>query len=312
VTRSVWITGARGFIGRHLARHLSATGARVAGVGHGHWPDGEAAAAGVSEWINGEVGPASLELLLQHGGIPDAVLHLAGGSAVGPSFANPLEDYERTATTTASLLDWVRRRAPQAHVVAVSSAAVYGAGHDGPIDEHASSAPFSPYGYHKAIMEMLCRSYVQNFGLRVSIARVFSAYGEGLRKQLLWDLCCRLEAAPLELVLDGTGEERRDWLHVDDVVRALDAIARSPAHAECQVVNVGTGAGHSVEQVARQLLAAWGTDCTLAFSGRVRAGDPRSLVAAPERLRALGFAPAISLEQGMTRYVGWFRAPGGR
>jgi UDP-glucose 4-epimerase len=273
----------------------------------------EAAAAGVSEWLNGEVGPASLELLLQ-GGAPDTVFHLAGGSAVGPSFQNPLEDYERTVTTTANLLDWVRRRAPQAHVVAVSSAAIYGAGHDAPIDERTPYAPFSPYGYHKAVMEMLCRSCAQNFGLRTSIARVFSAYGEGLRKQLLWDLCSRLVAAPRELVLDGTGDERRDWLHVGDVARALDAVSQAPAppQAECNVFNVGAGVGHSVDQVARQLITAWGSDCTLRFSGRVRAGDPRALVAEPARLMALGFAPATSLEQGLAAYVRWFRTPDGR
>ena len=97
MTARAWITGARGFIGRSLARHLADAGAEVAGVGHGHWPD--AVAAGVGCWVNADIHAASLDLLLARTGPPDVVYHLAGGSAVGPSFANPLEDFERTVHT---------------------------------------------------------------------------------------------------------------------------------------------------------------------------------------------------------------------
>ncbi len=224
---SAWITGARGFIGRSLARHLAAEGVEVAGVGHGHWPD--ASTAGVTHWVNADIHAASLDLLQSRAGAPDAIYHLAGGSAVGPSFANPLEDFERTVHTTARLLEWVRCHAPATPVVAVSSAAVYGAGHQGPIAETVPVTPYSPYGHHKAVMESLFRSYGANFGLRAAVVRVFSAYGEGLRKQLPWDLCGKLAAGGRELVLDGTGEERRDWIHVDDVVRTLTDAARVSA-----------------------------------------------------------------------------------
>jgi UDP-glucose 4-epimerase len=312
MTKVVWVTGAHGFLGRHLSAHMAGLGSVVYGVGHGHWPPANALASGVSYWINGEVGPASLDLLLRQSGPPGIVFHLAGGSAVGASLANPYEDFERTVSTTARVLDWVRLRVPEAVVVAASSAAVYGAGHDGAIDEGASCAPYSPYGYHKAAMEMLCRSYAQNFGLRIRIARVFSAYGENLRKQLLWDLCCKLSVDDRTLVLDGTGDERRDWLHAQDIAGAMACIARSADGDVARFVNVGSGSGTPVSAVAQMVARAWGTQTTPTFTGRSRPGDPVSLVAAVSRLTALGFSPGIPLHDGIVRYVAWYRRQGGR
>lgn len=313
MTQRAWITGAHGFIGRTLARALADAGAEVAGVGHGHWPAPEALAAGIAHWVNSDIHAASLDLLLARTGPPDVVYHLAGGSAVGPSFANPLEDFERTVHTTARLLDWVRCHRASTPLVAVSSAAVYGAGHAGAIAETVPVTPYSPYGHHKAVMEALCRSYGASFGVRVAVVRVFSAYGEGLRKQLLWDLCCRLAAGERNLMLDGTGTERRDWIHVGDVVRALALAAQTLPAAGCPVVNCGTGRSQTVADLARMVLEAWGGEpCTLAFSGRARPGDPQSLVADTTQLRQLGGREPLPLRQGIDAYVRWFRARASR
>jgi len=307
-----WITGARGFLGRTLAQHLAAEGTGVAGVGHGHWAAAEASRCGVACWVNGEISPSSLDLLLKESGQPNVIYHLAGGSAVGPSFANPLEDFERTVLATARLFDWIRRRSANAPVVAVSSAAVYGAGHTEPLREDAPARPYSPYGYHKAIMEALCRSYGQNFGMRSAIVRVFSAYGPGLRKQILWDLCSRLSSTREGLVLDGTGLERRDWIHSRDVARLLVMAAQTLPSAEAPVVNGATGIGHSVAEFAARVLEAWGAGRVVTFSGRSRPGDPINLVADVTRLHTFGFVPHVELAPGIRAYVDWFRQSAGR
>jgi UDP-glucose 4-epimerase len=312
VTSIAWITGAQGFLGTNLAGHLASNGTRVAGIGHGHWASTDAAAAGVAHWVNADIHTASLDLLMADAGRPDVIYHLAGGSAVGPSFANPLEDFERTVHTTVRLLDWVRLNCPEVAIVAVSSAAVYGAGHEGAIAETASGRPYSPYGYHKSIMETLCRSYGQNFGLRAAIVRVFSAYGSGLRKQILWDLCTRLRGTQGELQLDGTGHERRDWIHASDVARLLQMVADRLPSTDVPVVNGATGEGHSVTEFVALVLDAWGGGRTVSFSGRSRPGDPVNLVADATRLHAVGFAPAIRLEQGIQAYVEWFRRATGQ
>jgi UDP-glucose 4-epimerase len=305
----ILITGARGFIGQHLSRQLASAGHRVCGLGHGIWPASEAASCGMSRWVNGDVTPGNLRLLQQVEGTPEVVFHLAGGSSVGVAIANPREDFFRTVATTAELLEWIRLDAPQTRLMAVSSAAVYGAGHHGSIAEESSLNPFSPYGHHKRLMEELCRSYSASYGIQVVIARLFSVFGIGLRKQLLWDLCGRFMAAEDPLTLGGTGDEMRDWTDVRDVVRALNRLAWN-APNDLQVVNVGTGKATSVRTIVRLISESWGSEGRpvprVRFSGLSRPGDPFSLVAEPSRLQAHGFDWQVALADGLGDYVRWF------
>jgi UDP-glucose 4-epimerase len=306
----VLITGAHGFIGKYLARWLSRQGHEVLGIGHGVWPATEATAWGVSHWLNGDIQSGNLRLLQQAGGTPDVVYHLAGGSSVGLAIANPREDFFRTVATTAELLEWLRVDAPDARLVAVSSAAVYGANHNGPIAENAALTPYSPYGHHKRIMEELCRSYAASYGLQVTIARLFSVYGAELKKQLLWDLCTRIATGRRPIVLGGSGYELRDWTDVRDVVRALDLLA-TKACSGVAVVNVGTGVGSTVQKIASTVAKCWAlADAVdvLQFSGQSRPGDPFSLVANANVLNELGFMWEMPVDSGLAAYVRWFRS----
>lgn len=303
---SVWITGARGFIGRHVARAFAGTGHSVIGLGHGSWTEAEHRACGVAEWRNGEVSHANLDALAADVGLPEVVVHLAGGSAVGPSYAQPAEDFRRSVLAAGELAEWLRLRAPAARLVMASSAAVYGSGHAGPVAETAVCAPFSPYGFHKRMAELVLESYARNFGLRVAVVRLFSVYGPGLRKQLLWDACGRLAAGATTLQLGGTGDELRDWLHVEDAARLIQ-LAADHAAAEPWWVNGGTGVATPVREVAACLAHAMGHAVPLSFSGQSRSGDPARLVADTARLRSLGFAPRWQWPDGVAAYAAWYR-----
>ena len=122
--RYLWITGARGFIGQHLARHCARLGYQVCGIGHGVWAPIEAERSGVTEWINGDVTGSNLQALRSRSGLPVAVFHLAGGSSVAAAIAQPREDFSRTVSSTVALLEWVRQESPATRVVAVSSAEI--------------------------------------------------------------------------------------------------------------------------------------------------------------------------------------------
>ena len=303
---TVWVTGANGFIGRYLARELADAGYAVHGIGHGALENLEKQRVGLQTWLNGEVDAANLNALAAGHGLPSKVFHLAGGSSVGLSIAQPFEDFSRTVASTARLLDWLRGSAPECRVIVASSAAVYGADHGGPISEDAVLTPMSPYGQHKLMMEQLCKSYAVSFGLRSTVARLFSVYGPHLRKQLLWDICYRLQQGDRTLVLGGTGDEIRDWTDVRDVVRLLTKIGE-PQQETFRVINGGSGRGTRVADIASMLVKNWGSQIAVRYSGVVRAGDPFSLLADDAGLRDLPFDWRIPIDRGLVDYVGWFK-----
>jgi UDP-glucose 4-epimerase len=304
----IFITGANGFIGRHLVKKLAISGHEIFGIGHGPWAEADALKMGMKHWINGEIDATNLNQLKRLADVPDYVIHLAGGSSVGVALSNPGEDFFRTVATSSKLLNWIRDEAHQTQLLAVSSAAVYGAAHEGLINEEEMLKPFSPYGVHKRLMEELCRSYAENYGLRIVIARLFSVYGEGLKKQLLWDSCVRLANHLPSLDLGGTGLECRDWTHVSDVVRAIEILLPN-AESNMPIFNVGTGEGVVVSEIADRLVHGYMPEVGLPinFSGQSRPGDPFSLVADSSRLSKLGFVCNIHWKNGIDNYVIWFK-----
>ena len=310
---SILVTGARGFIGKHLSKQLAIQGHHVSGLGHGIWPHKEASRWGIRDWINGDVRCDNLRTL-QSRHEPQLVFHLAGGSTVGAAIANPREDFFRTVTSTLELLEWIRLDAPSVRLIAISSAAVYGSNFRGLIPEKIIGIPYSPYGHHKSMMESLCRSYADTYSLDLRIARLFSVYGPELKKQLLWDICTQLAAKEPVLKLSGTGHELRDWTHVNDVVRGLTQIAFDANPPLCaQAINLGTGFGTSVQEIVQIAMDAWHeksgnvNKTVVNFSGHRRPGDPFSLIADPARLSRMDFKCDVPLSEGVRSYIDWFQ-----
>ncbi|MES2390243.1 MAG: NAD-dependent epimerase/dehydratase family protein [Acidobacteriota bacterium] len=296
----VVVTGAHGFLGRHVARAVAQRGARVIGLGHGEWSREEWEAWGLSEWHCRDV---SLAALRQRAGKPDVIFDCAGSGSVLFSIENPLADFERTVVSTAHVLEFVRKCAPLCRVVYPSSASVYGRALTVPISEDAVAAPISQYGTHKLMAEQMVGSYAHQFGIRTAIVRLFSVYGCGLRKQLLWDACEKFAAR--DAVFMGCGDEVRDWLHVEDAVQLM-LLAAERASSDCVIVNGGSGAGVSVREVLQELSAALGSGGALEFSGAERAGDPSRYVAAIERSAEWGWSPQRDWRSGVAEYARWW------
>jgi UDP-glucose 4-epimerase len=301
-----WVTGAKGFIGRYLCLHLSQQGYTVLGLGHGAWPLEIAAQSGLSFWVNGEIENSNLAQILHHSGAPDIIYHLAGGSSVGLSMQFPNEDFRRTVVSTSTLLEWIRLHTPRSKLLLVSSAAVYGNSQTTPILEDSLYTPYSPYGFHKRSAELICESYSQTFGIQSAIVRLFSIYGPGLYKQLLWDLSSRISQAPKQLEINGSGEELRDWLYVEDAVHLLTTVANNIS-AELLVVNGGTGIGTAVQDIVKLSCTAWGYHPQVKFSGIKRPGDPQCLIANTNKINDFGFTAQYNLSQGIQKYVNWYR-----
>lgn len=300
MTRSALVTGAAGFIGSALVRALASRGYRVQGLDRGA-PD-DTLRTQVARWSVGDLSqglPPDLPAA-------DEVYHCAGSGVVGASFSDPAADFRANVATTANLVAWMTNQRG-ARLVLVSSAAVYGIQPVMPIGETAALDPTSPYGVHKRLAERQVRDYARNFGFNATVVRLFSVYGPGLRKQLLWDACMKLTQGPASF--GGNGSEERDWIQVDDAVALLiqAAAAASPA---CPTFNGGTGVSTTVRQALELLARKLGQAAPLRFSGESRRGDPPALVASIAAARAIGWAPRIALADGISQYADWFRGAG--
>jgi UDP-glucose 4-epimerase len=256
--------------------------------------------------LAGDVSTENLDLLGEKVGQPSLIVNLAGGSSVGPSLEAPLGDFERTVGVGVRVLNWTWKNAPAAHLSFASSAAVYGAGHEGPISETASLNPLSPYGHHKLMMEASVRFWGQAFGIRSAIVRLFSVYGPGLQKQLIYDLSTRLAASPREIILSGTGDEMRDWLWIGDAARMMIDVG-ALASAEVPVLNGCTGTGTPIREVAEHLIRLWGGRSAAKFSGVSRPGDPINLYGNASTLVAKGIRAEVVLRDGLASMVADWR-----
>ena len=300
---TAFVTGCSGFIGRHCARELAARGYVVLGLDAAPMP--EAHDWGIAHFWQTPVNAATLDDAARDHGLPQCLIHCAGSGSVQASMQNPYADFMANAQSTLEVLDFSRRNGSVVNVVLPSSAAVYGNISAHSLTEDMVGQPASPYGVHKKIVEDLARSYGDNFSVPGVCVRLFSVYGAGLKKQLLWD-ACRKAVRGEEFSFFGSGAEERDWLHVHDAARILLFVAEH-ASPSVPVVNGGTGQGTSIKDMLTILGKEWSPVLTPRFTGDIRTGDPDRLVADISRLRDWDFVPQISLDQGIREYVRWFQ-----
>ena len=301
----VMIAGGGGFLGSAIARNFEARGWRVLTLGLG-------APHGVTgRRVTHHEGLISRDLFAaaaRQTGQPDIVIHSAGGASVGRSWEDPRGDFELSVASTAEILDFIRQDAPGARLLLVSSAAVYGNQPKEVLSESDPAVPLSPYGLHKHVCEQLVMGEARMNGTAASIVRLFSIYGEGLRKQILWDILSRTRAAPGEpLELWGSGEETRDFLHAEDAAELIARAAGAAVPGQVRLFNGASGTPISVRDLAGQLLQAADLSVPLVFNGKTREGDPVHLRAdAAYASSSLGFQPSVSLASGLKRYADWF------
>lgn len=302
---SVWIVGGQGFIGSHLKNKLVADGITVCVIGRKKYElfncDGIR-----SEFSCGNIPIETLQQIKQQLGHPSIIYQLAGASSVGQAIAFPLESFRDTVEYTAVILEWMRLESPHSRLLISSSAAVYGNTFYDRIDETCTGIPYSPYGYYKLMAEDVCRTYASMYGLKIVIARLFSVYGAGLKKQFLWDISNKLISNPLSIELSGTGEELRDWINVMDVAYRLPVLANL-ADTNAPVFNIGTGKGTNVGEIARLIKEYLGVKTDITFTSIKRTGDPFSLIANVEKINNVQPIPYKPVEIGIEEYIQWFR-----
>ena len=153
-----------------------------------------------------------------------------------------------------------------------SSAAVYGNPDHIPVAEDAPLRPISPYGYHKSACEMLMKEYASVYGIPSIVMRLFSVFGPRQKRLLIWELFDQFRSHR-EVVLEGTGNEARDYIHVADLASLVEQLLLR-VEEEFLVVNVATGRTTTVRELAYLMKKLLNSEKPVVFQGKVRPGDP--------------------------------------
>jgi len=235
----------------------------------------------------------------------DVCINCSGAASVPLSLEFPLKDFSLNTLNVFKILDAIKSYQPKCRFINLSSAAVYGNPECLPIREDSLLKPLSPYGIHKLQAEQICKEFYDYYQIATCSARIFSAYGNGLKKQLLWDLFNKFKSQQ-NVELFGTGDETRDFIHVDDIVQALNLIIRN-ADFIGESINLANGEEYSIEFIAELYKSNLQSDQIINFNKVVKAGDPLNWKADISVLKSMGYQPTKSIEQGISDYIFWVK-----
>jgi UDP-glucose 4-epimerase len=295
--RRAIVTGGSGFIGSHLVRHLASSGWRVLAVDRHPFNDDAVLSVEMDVTERG-----ALAELLTPG---TTIFHLAASADVAASVRDPRHDLTNTFAALFEVLE--AARAVGCHVVFPSTASVFDTSAPLPLDERAVPRPTSPYGAAKLAGEAYCYAYHRSYGTDVRVARLFSVYGIGMRRFAIHDFIRKIHRNPDELEILGDGTQVRDYLYVDDAVRGLVAVATSGRGGEDY--NVASGEPVRLIDLARTIAVLMGCpEIRLAPTSRSFPGDTPRWYADIAKIRALGFVPSVSLQEGLRRTIAWMLA----
>jgi nucleoside-diphosphate-sugar epimerase len=306
------VTGAAGFIGSHLCERLLREEHTVVGLD------------AFLDYYPRRLKERNLAVLLAHGrfrfleldliradlapivaGV-DQIFHQAGQPGVRPSWGKDFDVYlDCNIRATQRLLEAAKGSKRLQRVVFASSSSVYGDTRDLPVREGSLPQPFSPYGVTKLAAEHLCGLYHANHGVPTVALRYFTVYGPRQRPDMGFNKFIQAALQDRPIVVYGDGEQTRDFTYVTDAVEA-NWLALQPS-AVGEVLNVGGGSRVSVNQVLGTLEEILGRPIQREHRS-AQPGDVRHTWADTSRARdLLGFAPQVSLREGLAREVEWLR-----
>jgi len=312
---AILVTGGAGFIGSHLCERLSAEGREVVCLDvFDSFYSKKVKLRNIDtlkdaqnfHLYEGDIrDPAVLEDLFGHHRV-EAVVHLAARAGVRPSLEMPRLYTDVNLTGTATLLEHARNYKVSRFVFG-SSSSVYGNSDRIPLVEtERADEPVSPYAATKRAGELLTYTYHHLYGMDVSCLRFFTVYGPRQRPEMAIHKFTRLIDQGESVPLFGDGSSARDYTFVDDIVAGIaSALERARGY---QVFNLGRSEVVSLKELIAHIEIALGKKAKLVFQSE-QPGDVRQTCADLSRSRqALGYEPKVGIQEGIGRFVEWYRA----
>jgi nucleoside-diphosphate-sugar epimerase len=303
------VTGAAGFIGSHLAGSLLDRGAEVVGIDcfTDYYPR-SMKAANLAE-NSGRNGFSLVEARIQDADLPQLfegvthVFHLAAQAGVRKSWGRDFRTYTENNIEASQLLLEACVGRPLHRFVYASSSSLYGDNVAIPMHEKALPQPVSPYGVTKLAAEQLCYLYFVNHAVPATSLRYFTVYGPRQRPDMAFHRFIRAALDDQPITLYGDGEQTRDFTYVADAVAAT--MAAGDRGVPGRAYNVGGGSRVSMNQVIEIIGRVAGKSLDIRREPAQK-GDMRDTYADTSLARAdLGFAPSVSLEQGIEAEYRW-------
>jgi UDP-glucuronate 4-epimerase len=316
----ILVTGAAGFIGRAVAERLLDRGEAVIGVDSFtdyYDPALKEARIATLAGRNGfslermDIADAAAFAALVRGAGVRRIVHLAAQAGVRYSIDNPFAYEHANLRGHLSVLEACRHAEGFRHLVYASSSSVYGErplGAQGFSEDDPVDAPVSLYAATKRAGELMSGTYARLYGVPQSGLRFFTVYGPWGRPDMAYYGFTRkiLAGEPIEVF--GDGEMTRDFTYIDDVVDGvIGVLDRPPEPGGSRVLNIGGAQPRGLETFIDILEQALGAKAVRALKP-MQPGDVSATFADTSRLTALtGYAPTIGLEEGLPRFVAWYR-----
>jgi CDP-glucose 4,6-dehydratase len=309
------VTGIGGFVGSALARTLVDRGSAVVGLIRDSRGIRLMEMLGIRDRVKVVYGsvndPELLARVLNEYDV-DTVFHLAAQTQVGIANRDPISTFESNIIGTWTVLEAVRRLARETSMVIASSDKAYGSAPSLPYDEETPLLGLFPYDASKACADILARSYAASFEISVAVVRCANIYGPG---DLNW---ARLVPSAIRSALRGEnpivrsdGSPERDYLYITDAIDGYLRVASSLPSFAGHAFNLGTGKPISAIAVVNQILAIVGrASLQPVVIGAASHEIDRQFLNARKAHRLLGWAPAITLTDGLMASVEWYRGTG--
>lgn len=312
VNLRVLVTGGAGFIGSHIVDAYVQAGHHVAVVDNlttGRRDNVNSRA----QFVCADIRDPSMDAVFQHGQF-DVVNHHAAQIDLRRSVADPAHDAEVNIVGTLNLLECARRYGVQSVILASTGGAIYGDQTIYPTPESEAAHPQSPYGVAKLAIEHYLYYYRSVHGLRSVVLRYANVYGprqDPFGEAGVVAIFIKRLLAGDRPIINGDGDQTRDFVFVDDVVQAnlvaLDYLLDGSGEADPLVVNIGTGEEVSVNRLFA-LLGEFLPSPPTSLYGPAKPGEQRRSVINPSYAKqTMGWEPRVGLEEGFRKTWDWFK-----
>src|SRR3989440_3123424 len=314
--RSILITGGAGFIGSHLVDHLmSEEDWRITVVDDfNDFYDPAIKRANIEPHIsnsNFKLGEAdirdfySLKEVFYEGRF-DCVVHLAARAGVRPSLKEPRLYVETNINGTINLLELARENDVRQFVFG-SSSSVYGENKKVPFSEDDPIFnPISPYAATKAAGELICHTFSHLYGMRIVCLRFFTVYGARQRPDLAIHKFAKLITEGKAIPVFGDGTTRRDYTYIDDIIAGVRA-AIDYNQTNYEVINLGESRTVELRELISLLEKELGQRAQIDWQPLQPGDVPQTFADISKARRLLGYNPQTPIEEGIRRFVEWFK-----